>query len=99
MAFVVSLFALAKALHLQYEWFLGPADVFPEEGADELPEGQAELLPLRHQKCGHQDQQMLRVEAGQVLHPLGGSVLGIPQYGSSCLWKSVKKSRTVSFSR
>ena len=36
----------------------GPADVFPEEGADELPEGQAELLPLRHQKCGHQDQQM-----------------------------------------
>ena len=58
LAFVVSLFALAKALHLQYEWFLGPADVFPEEGADELPEGQAELLPLRHQKCGHQDQQM-----------------------------------------
>ena len=58
LAFVVCLFALAKALHLQYEWFLGPADVFPEEGADELPEGQAELLPLRHQKCGHQDQQM-----------------------------------------
>ena len=23
----------------------GPADVFPEEGADELPEGKAELLP------------------------------------------------------
>ena len=50
LAFVERLFALAKALHLQYEWFLGPADVFPEGGADNLLVDQAELLPQRHQK-------------------------------------------------
>jgi len=75
--------AQAIALHLHYIYGTGPADVPHEGGDDEVRADEATLSPGT-QKCGLQDQQMLRKKLDKFFFPWR-ECTGIPQYGSSCL--------------
>merc|ERR1712098_78974 len=86
LAFVcVCLLLRQLALHLHYICGTGPADVPHEGGDDEVRADEATLSPGT-QKCG-QGPANVKYRSWTSSSSRGGSVLGFPQYGSSCLQK------------